>query len=74
MITKAAKHELVEWLNGINNPGLLAAMLLYKKSTEALEPFSELTPSQMASIDRGLEDAREGRVKSSEEVWKKYGL
>jgi len=74
MTAKAARIELIEWLNGVNDPELLAAMLLFKKSVEAEEPLTDLTPAQMASIDRGLEDMRVGRVKSSEEVWKKYGL
>jgi len=74
MTAKAARQELIEWLNGVNDSELLAAMLLYKRSAEGKEPLSNLTAAQLASIDRGLEDLREGRVKSSEEIWRKYGL
>jgi len=74
MTPKSAKTELMDWLNNVSDPGLLAAMLAYKRSSEAEDPFAGLTEGQLASIDRGLEDMNAGRVRSSKEVWKKYGL
>lgn len=34
----------------------------------------ERSSDQLASIDRGLDDMRAGRVKPSSAVWKKYGI
>ncbi len=71
MTTKAIRQELIDWIEGVNDPRLLAAMLDYKRSASNAR---ELSPDQLASIDRGLEDLHAGRVKPSKEVWKKYGL
>ena len=74
MGAKADKNELLKWLNEVNDPGMLAAMLLYKRATEEGDPLEHLSPVQLASIDRGLEDLKQGRVKPSASVWKKHGL
>ncbi len=35
--------------------------------------WDSLTKEQIASIDKGLEDVKAGRLVSSKEVWEKYG-
>lgn len=74
MGAKADKSELLKWLNEMDDPGMLAAMLLYKRTMEEGDPIAYLSPSHLASIDRGLEDLKQGRVKPSASVWKKHGL
>ena len=71
---KADKSELLKWLNEVKDPGKLAAMLLYKRTMEQGDPLTSLSASQLASIDRGIEDLKQGRVKASTEIWKKHGL
>jgi hypothetical protein len=71
MTTKAIRQELIDWIGGMNDPRVLAAMLDYKRSASEAR---ELSPEQLASIDRGLEDMNAGRVRPSSEVWKKYGI
>lgn len=71
MTTKAIRQELIDWIEGVNDPHLLAAMLDYKRAASETQ---ELSADQLASIDRGLDDMRAGRVKPSSEVWKKYGV
>lgn len=73
MTTKAAKLELIDWLSGIHDRELLAALLFYKKANEATDWADGLTAAQKDAVRAGLEDVRQGRVHSSAEVWKKYG-
>jgi len=73
MTTKAAKLELLDWLSGIEDDAILAALLFYKKANESTDWAHGLTEGQRAAIREGLEDVRQGRVHPSAEVWKKYG-
>ena len=68
MTTKAIRQELIDWIGGVNDPRLLAAMLDYKRAASETQ---ELSSDQLASIDRDMDDMRAGRVKQSSEVWKK---
>ncbi|MBK6627305.1 MAG: hypothetical protein IPJ87_12215 [Flavobacteriales bacterium] len=73
MSTDAMKLELIEWLTRLNDPGVLASLLNWKKASEVKDWYTSLSPEQKASIDRGLADAAAGRTVTSEEVWKRYG-
>ena len=67
------KRELMDWLAGLNDPGLLSTLYNLKKSETSSDWYDQLGPEQRASIERGLEDSKADRVVGSEEVWKKYG-
>lgn len=73
MSTDAMKLELIEWLTKLNDPGVIASLLNWKKASEAEDWYTTLSTEQKASIDRGLADAAAGRTIPSEEVWKRYG-
>ena len=73
MSTDAMKLELIEWLTKLNDPGMIASLLNWKKASEAEDWYATLSPDQKASIDRGLADAAAGRTVTSKEVWKRYG-
>jgi hypothetical protein len=73
MKIEAAKLELIEWLQKLDNEQMLEALLFYKKNHEAKDWADDLTPAQKAKVYQGLDDVRAGRVMESAEVWKKYG-
>ena len=43
------------------------------EASEVEDWYTELSPEQKASIERGLADADAGRTVTSEEMWKRYG-
>jgi hypothetical protein len=73
MSAEAMKSELIQWLSKMDDKGLLASLLNFKKANEAADWYDELTDEQRAAIAEGEADVKAGRVKSSAEVWKKYG-
>jgi predicted transcriptional regulator len=73
MSTDAMRVELIQWLSQLDDKGLLASLLHFKKANEAGDWYDGLTEEQKAAIAEGEADLKAGRVKSSEEVWKKYG-
>lgn len=73
MSADTMKLELIQWLSQLDDKGLLASLLHFKKANEAGDWYDTLTPEQKAAIAEGEADIKAGRVKSSAEVWKKYG-
>jgi hypothetical protein len=73
MTTKATKIELLDWLSGIEDDAVLAALLFYKKANESTDWADDLTEGQRAAIREGLEDVRQGREHPSAEVWNRCG-
>lgn len=67
------KLELIQWLTQMNDKGLLASLLQFKKANEAADWYDTLSLEQQAAIAEGEADIVAGRVRSSAEVWKKYG-
>ncbi len=73
MKTDAIKLELIEWLTGLDNEGLLKSLLQYKQTTQEKDWFDTLTPEQLSRVEQGIEDYKKGRTVKSKDVWKKYG-
>jgi hypothetical protein len=73
MGTEAMKLELIEWLAKLDDPGMLASLFNLKKASETEDWFKDLSPEHRASLERGLEQARNGQVMSSEDLWRSYG-
>jgi len=67
------KLELIQWLTQMNDKGLLASLLQFKKANEAADWYDTLSQEQQAAIAEGEADIVAGRVRSSTEVWRKYG-
>jgi hypothetical protein len=73
MKIEAAKLELIEWLQKLDNEQMLEALLFYKKNHETKDWADDLTPAQKKAVEQGLADEKAGRMIPSSEVWKKYG-
>lgn len=65
--------ELIQWLSRLEDKGLLASLLRSKEANEATDWYDALTEEQKVAIAEGEADLKAGRVKSSSDLWKKYG-
>jgi hypothetical protein len=73
MGTDSLKLTLIQWLSSIEDKNVLESLLLYKTMQENADWYDSLTKEQIASIDKGLEDVKAGRMVSNKKVWEKYG-
>lgn len=71
METQALKNELIDWIQRLQDRGILESLAFLKKDAEGYDWADDLSPEARTSIERGLEDSRNGRVLSSEEFWSK---
>lgn len=75
MELEAIKLELISWLSKLEDQETLEYLKVVKESQEAGNDWwEELTEEQKRGIESGLDDVKEGRVFSHEEVRKKYGI
>jgi hypothetical protein len=65
--------ELIEWLNGLDDAGILTSLLQFKKSTESKDWADNLTNDQIESLQRGLSDVTNKRLISGEDLRNSYG-
>lgn len=73
METQALKNDLIAWIERLQDRGILESLAIFKRGAEAHDRADALSPEARTSIERGLEDIRQGRTVSSEEFWKKRG-
>jgi len=67
------KKELLKLLAETENPSIIKAVKkIFQK--EKKDFWEELTDEQKEAIEEGLEDFRQGRVVSYEEMKKEFGL
>lgn len=73
MKSDSIKMELIEWLNGLEDTGILTSLLQFKKSTESKDWADNLTNDQIESLQRGLSDVTNKRLISGEDLRNSYG-
>jgi|GEM_PF-2239155 predicted transcriptional regulator len=59
------RHELIHWLENVQDVDTIHALMLLKRSWET---SSQLSDQEKEAIDAGLTDLREGRLKSHGQV------
>lgn len=69
MITEDNKKELIDWITNLENQSMLEH-LMELKNTEETEKIYFVSEDEREGIERGLDDLKEGRVKSHENVKK----
>lgn len=73
MNIQAEKLKLIEWLAGLTDQTLIERIKLLKESQSTkTDWWEEISQAERDAIDQGLEDARNGKVTSHEEVRKRY--
>ena len=71
----AIKLELIEWLSKLDDEETIQYLKIVKDSqVKDHDWWNDLTDNQKKHIEKGLSDIDEGRVRSHEDVKKKYGL
>jgi hypothetical protein len=68
---KKAKLDLIAWIEGLSDVNLLTILNGLKDSRLEKDWWDDLSENQKRHLNEGLEDAKEGRVMSSEAFWKK---
>jgi HEPN domain-containing protein len=70
MITAAEKQELVEWVKNLEDEYILQQLKMLR-NTEKEEIEHSLTKNLIESINRGLDDVKNGRVFTHEQAMEK---
>ncbi|MEO5570589.1 MAG: hypothetical protein ABIT08_00940 [Bacteroidia bacterium] len=73
MNSESIKSELLDWLQKLNDKSILTSLLQFKKASETGDWFDNLTSEQLDSLQRGLNDIKNGDTLTSEQFWKSYG-
>jgi len=73
MKVDSIRHELMTWLSGLEDLGMLTSLLQFKKAAENGDWSDHLTDEQIESLVRGLRDQEKGEVLSSKDFWGAYG-
>jgi hypothetical protein len=68
---KKTKSDLIAWIEALSDVNLLTVLNGLKDSQSEKDWWDDLSENQKRRINEGLEDARNGRVMSSEIFWKK---
>lgn len=66
MDIQAKKLELIQWIAGINDPKLISQFVDLKQAK------SEEDHLIVESIEKGILDIEEGKIKNHQEIKKKY--
>ena len=71
----AIKLELIEWLSKLDDEETIQYLKILKDSqAKGQDWWNDLTENQKKHIEKGLSDIDAGRVRSHEDVKKKYEL
>ena len=66
------KIELIQWLTTLEDSSLIQKILELKES-ETKDWWNEISIAERKSIERGIADADEGKLKPNSEALKIYG-
>ncbi len=72
MQSDSIRDELIEWISNLKDQGLLGSLLGIKRATQQADRADDLSPDEKRSIERGLEDLKQGRRTSSEDLWSRH--
>lgn len=70
-VLQKEKNELLEWIESIDDPKVLEDIKSVKDSQKSIH-WDNLPQEVKEGIEKGREDAREGRVTPHDEVRKSY--
>lgn len=72
MNIEVEKLKLIEWITHITSDSVLEKIKLLKEKHSESDWWEEITEEEKASIEKGLEDVKAGRVIPHSEVKKEY--
>ncbi len=70
----AEKVEIIQWIAGLSDKSTLRQLKKIKEQSEVKQQdwFDTISTKERESIERGLEDSKNGRVTPHSEVRKRY--
>lgn len=68
-----AKQELSEWILSLTDDSILEKIKFLKDNQKQTDWWNEITEEEKASIEKGLNDIKEGRVTPHSKIKKEYG-
>ena len=73
MNTDTEKIDIIQWIAGLNDQSILQQLKrLKERSTKKMNWSEALSIEERQSIERGLEDSKNGRITPHSEVKKRY--
>jgi predicted transcriptional regulator len=66
------KLKIINWIASLSDESIIYKIKLLREQEKNTDWWDEISEAEKASIKRGLEDAKAGRVVPHEEVRKKY--
>jgi predicted transcriptional regulator len=66
------KLKIIDWIANITDESVIAKIKLLKDHPKETDWWDEISEAEKASIERGLEDIKTGRVVEHSEVKKLY--
>ncbi|MDI1233126.1 MAG: hypothetical protein PSX81_02465 [bacterium] len=74
MDIQVEKSKLIEWLTAVKDKNIIEKLKFFKENLSDIEDWWEIiSEAEKMSIDRGIQDIKEGKVLTHAEVMKKYG-
>jgi hypothetical protein len=73
MNTNAEKVDIIQWIAGLNDDTILQQLKKIKvQSTKKVNRSGGISAEERQSIERGLDDSKNGRITPHSEVKKRY--
>ena len=72
MKLQAKKLELIQWLSTIDNPNIIEKIMAIRDNQKE-DWWCDLSSLEKESINKGIDDADAGKLKSHEQARKIYG-
>ncbi len=73
MNAQAVKADIIQWITGLDDQSILLELKKIKEqSTKKIDWWDTISVEERQSIERGLEDSKNGRTIPHSEVRKKY--
>ena len=66
------KQKIIDWIASLSDESIIYKIKLLKEQEKNTDWWDEISDAEKASIKRGIEDVKSGRVVPHEEVKKKY--
>lgn len=66
------KLKIIDWITNITDESMIAKIKLLKDHPNEIDFWDEISEADKASIEKGLEDLKAGRVIDHSEVKKLY--
>ena len=66
------KQKIIDWIASLSDESIIYKIKLLKEQEKNTDWWDEISDAEKASIKRGIEDVKAGRIVPHEEVKKKY--